>query len=428
MVISLLSPESLARRSVRRELRTSPDTSAGRAQSLDGIDSQLELPNRWDNGINSPITSNHRLSYSNNPILSPRSPISTGSFSPISFHEEGVFSPTSPHFKDAPTGSLKRKFKGDGGNDNDIVPLPGFQSLTLPYYESHGCSSTTSPLRTPSVTPEPSEGDVYSRRSSFFHALDPITEKLNDLRIKQNKEPLPPLGALYNSSEFSSQATHQQATPPHVHNKFCQPPSQPQQARKRRAKSSETTHCNVKYLVEELDYIRYQRVEHSHKWALVEARFGAKFPMTEERRTQGLQGVYYRQNKYLPHIENNHLVFMENGHVEAACAKTRDQTEKKHLFTLVYLYPERAMNYPWVSPLDRSRARELNEKRQKQMKNARLYAIERGTYIETLTADDPPCACCPDQDRERDPEKRAESKPIVKVKKEKPGNRLRSSL
>lgn len=360
MVISALSPESLARRSVRREFRTSLNTSTGRVQPLDGIDSQLELSNPWDNSINSPIASNHRLSYSNNPILSPRSPISIGSFSPISSHEESVFSPTSPHFRDAPTGPLKRKFEGDGdGNDNAFVPLPGFQSLTLPYCESHGRSSTTSPLRTPSATPEPSEGDVYSRRSSLFQSVDPITEKLNHLRIKQNKEPLPPLEALCNNSGFSSQATHQQATPPHVYSKLCRQLSQPREARKRRAKSSETTHCNVKYLMEELDYIRYQRNEHGHKWAVVEAKFEAMFP-TEDRKTQGLQGVYYRQNKYLPRIHNDQLVFMENGHVESACAKTRDQAEK-HLYTLVYLFPDRAMNYPWVSPLDRSRARELSK-------------------------------------------------------------------
>ncbi|KAI8947662.1 hypothetical protein F4801DRAFT_582198 [Xylaria longipes] len=416
MAISAPFPEYPVRRpakSPRREFRTSTAASTQCPQSPDGIDSQLGLSSSWD-GIKSPTPSSHRLSFSNEPLLDPRSPILAGSFSPISFKEEGVSPrPISLCFRDAPTGSLKRKSEEDGeGRDNKSGPLPGFQTF-FPYHESHGRSQTTSPIWTPSTSPEPSEGDVHSRRPSLLLAQDPITEGLNRLRIKQNKEPLPPLEALCSSPGFPNQATRQWTALPRVHSEPPLQPEQPREARRRRANSQETTHCNIKYLLEELDFIRYQRVDYGQKWALVQASFSAMFPMTvfpEQRKTQGLQGACYRQNKYLPRIHNDQLVFMENGHVEAVCVKTREQSEKKHLYTLVYLFPERAMNYPWVSSLDRQRARELNEKRQKQWERGRLQAIERGTYVEKLTADDVPCGCCPGEDRERDPEKRIENK------------------
>ncbi|KAI1752398.1 hypothetical protein F4782DRAFT_530652 [Xylaria castorea] len=408
--------ESLAGRPVkssRREFGT-PTAALNRfPQSPSSIDSQLRLPNPWDSR-NSPATSHHVLSLSNEPILDPRSPVSTGCFSPDSFKEESVSPRTiSLCLRNASTVSLKRKSdEDDDGNDNNSVPLPGFQSL-LPYHEPHGRSHTTSPLWTPNTTPEPSEGDVYSGRPSLSLAQDPITEGLNRLRIKQNKEPLPPLEALCNNiPRFpipETPWTKWKATQ-HVRGEPSQPSSP--EVRRRRVKSAKPTHCNIKYLVEELDYIRYQRVDYGQKWALVQSSFIAMFPTTVFpllRETQGLQGACYRQNKFLPRIHHDQLVFMENGHVEAVCVKTREQTEKKHLYTLIYLFPDRAMSYPWVSSLDRQRARELDERRQLQMVRGRLQATGRGTYIEKLPSD-VPCGCCHSEDRERCPEKRAENK------------------
>ncbi|KAI0449514.1 hypothetical protein F5B21DRAFT_45318 [Xylaria acuta] len=413
MVVSTPLQVSLVRRPVRsprRELRTSTAALTRCPQSPGGIDSQLGPSSPWDS-INSPPTSSHRLSYSE-PILSPRSPISTGAFSPVLLFKEESASPPpfSPCFRAATAGSLERKSEGNGDDsDNKSAPLPGFQSL-LPYHESHGRSHTTSALRTPSTSPEPSEGDVCLRRPSLFLAQDPITEKLNHLRIEQNKEPLPPLEALCNNSGFLNQATGQWTALQHVHSKLSQQPKSPREVRHRRSRSPETRHSNVKYLVEEADYIRYQRVDYGHRWSLVQSRFRAMFPMTEfplRRKKQGLQGVCYRKNKFLPRFHLGQLVFMENGHVEPICVKTREQSERKHEYTLVYLFPDRAMNYPWVSSVDRQRAREINEKRQKQKTRARLRAIERGTYIEKLPAD-VPCGCCPGEDRKRDMEKLAE--------------------
>lgn len=239
-------------------------------------------------------------------------------------------------------------------------------------------SPINSPRRTPSLTPELGEDDLWSRRSSSAPIQDPITEQLNRLRVHVNKKPLAPPEGLCDIER-------------------------PPEARRRRAQSSETTHCNIKYTAEELDYIRYQRVDLGHQWSLVQAKFRVMFPMVvfpEPRKTQGLQGVNYRQNKTLPHIIDGQLVFMENGHVAPICVQTRHQADK-HLYTLVYLFPERAMTYPWVSTTNRQFASELYEERQQQMENARIECMRRGTYIEKLPADIP-CGCCPGEDRERD--------------------------
>jgi hypothetical protein len=249
---------------------------------------------------------------------------------------------------------LKRKLEDGDRGDDGFVSLPGFRSL-LPYDERLSDSPEPSPLLSPSTSPEPSEADLSSRRPSLFLTQDPITEKLNHLRKGENKNPLPPLQALCGTAMCKyKEEQYQQSSGPSTSLK----------PRKRRAKPKDHPHCNIKYRIQELDYIRYQRIDIGQEWDAVEAKFHEKFPMIvfpEERQKQGLQGVYYRQNGLLPRLVDGQLLFMDNGHVEAICVKTREQSEEKHLYTLVNLFPERAMYYDWVSPKDRQRAREISK-------------------------------------------------------------------
>ncbi|KAI0408616.1 hypothetical protein F4802DRAFT_356864 [Xylaria palmicola] len=379
----------------------------------DGRDS-LQYPRKSWNGVpttlSSPAASSHRYSFPNKAIPHLLSPESTQLLSPIVIKEKTAVQPdVTLYIRTARKGSCKRKSEDDDGScGNESVSLPGCQTL-LPYNEPRKRSYTASPLRTPSTTPEPSQEDTRSRRPSLFLAQDPITEKLNRFRIGRNKQPLPPLGNIYNPGHLV-QRTPKWATVPQAPSEPRQQPSPPREIRKRRTKTLKTTHCNIKYLVEELDYIRYQRVDFGQKWSVVESSFCIMFPMAVfPRKTQGLQGVNYRQNKFLPRIYNGQLVFMENGHIEPVCIKTREQTERKHLYTLVYLYPDRAMNYSWVSLADRERARKINEERQKQLERAHSEAKERGTYVDKLPTD-VPCGCCPGEDRERDKKKRPRNK------------------
>ncbi|KAI1435493.1 hypothetical protein GGR50DRAFT_686953 [Xylaria sp. CBS 124048] len=310
--------------------------------------------------------------------------------------------------------SLKRRFEED---DHNPSSLPGCQDLLF-CDKYHGHSHAPVFPRTPSITPEPSEDGLDSCRSSCFMGQDVITEKLNSLRKIDNKCPLPPLEGIFEPlreircmpngtsyGQFPNQAPRKQVI---FQNDSYKPQEQdhspPQGVKRRRKSGPPTAHCNIKYMVEELDYIRYQRVDLTQSWAQVEEKFKEKFPMVvfpKPREKSGLQGVNYRQNDCLPRLRNGRLQFMENGHVDYVCKKTREQGENKHLYTLVYLFPDRAMRYSWVSPADRQRAALLNVERQRQIAEARCNAMRRGTYVEELPPDSK-CGCCPGKDRLRD--------------------------
>ncbi|KAI1426236.1 hypothetical protein F5Y12DRAFT_301564 [Xylaria sp. FL1777] len=310
------------------------------------------LPNSWSTKSTSLRSSRHPSPFSRELSLSPCSPISTGLLSPIARKRSSPYS----------TGSSCHE------------PL----DVKLPIRS----------LRTPSATPEPSKDGVYSRRSSQSYPHDPILQNLNRLRKAKNKKPLPLVEGLHDPD-------------------FVRKPLKPlvplELAQRGRGKLQRGSHCNIKYLVEELDYIRYHRVDLARAWKPIASDFQAMFPMSIFPRGEGgLQGVYYRQHKMLPLISDGQLVFMENGHVEPVWVKTKKQTEKNQLYGLIYLFPERAMNYSWVSLLDRQRAYELNQEREPQVRKAHFEAKRRGTYIEKL----PPhvlCGCCPGDDRKRDP-------------------------
>ncbi|KAI0165764.1 hypothetical protein GGR57DRAFT_135113 [Xylariaceae sp. FL1272] len=325
------------------------------------------------------------------------------------------------------------------------IQLPGLRTLlsSISSGES-GYSRGAATLRTPSPSPEPNSNYVFSRRSSSFLADDPIMEKLNYLRRqdeykhplpfrqnhdKERRDPLPLLEGLceprpavlteYTGVKPPSTRVYDHAEPrprlpyDYIHRPCLQSPSPPREtARKQRSKTSDEPHCNLKYFIEETDYIRYQRVDLGQSWDTVHQLFNNRYPMKDinkNRKPQGLQGANYRDNKCLPKLSGttSRLVFMENGHVEKVWIKTRQQKENAHLYTLVYLFPERAINYPWILPKDRRRALELHEDRQRQKAGARDAALKRGTYVEPGRLQPEDCACCPKQDRKNDIVKRA---------------------
>ncbi|KAI1168069.1 hypothetical protein F5B18DRAFT_346833 [Nemania serpens] len=365
---------------------------------------QSSLPTSWEHvsqPIDSHLTSNHRATLSDGFASYPQSPAPARLLSPGGLKEESVSPAGFPlYFRDAQREAMKRKSEDyDGSSD---VPSSSAHSF-LPYHQSISQSLASGSRQTRSLTPDLGESSICSKRPRMSLPQDVITEKLNQLRTTQNKRPLPLLEGL-STPTFLSKATPEWANQPKPHNDLYQQSQPPQGIRKRRTRSLDTTHCNIKYHVEELDYIRYHRVDLGLKWSLVESKFRTMFPMAAfsvVRKAGGLQGVNYRQNKFLPHInEAGELVFMENGHVEPVCIPTRLQTEKKHLYTLVYLFPERTITYPWVSPINHQHARKLSVGRHLQMEQGRREAKARGTYIQHLPSD-APCGCCPGEDRER---------------------------
>ncbi|KAI1194056.1 hypothetical protein F5X97DRAFT_338178 [Nemania serpens] len=371
MAIPELLPESRPRLAQdHRRAPTAPRLSAAslplRRYAQDTMNTQSGPPTSWDlvsQPLNTHSTSNHRASRSVEYPSYPQSPASARLLSPFGLKEESVSPAGFPlYLRDAPREILRRKPEQyDGGSDVAFSSPQPFQS----YHGSFSHSLASGPRQTRSMTPELGDHSIYSKRPRSSLPPDPITEKLNEFRTTQNKSPLPLLANLSTLRAHSEASSRWENLPEPDDNIYQQPRPHPrQEIKKRRTRSLETTHCNIKYHVEELDYIRYHRVDLGLKWTLVETKFKTMFPKTVfsvVRKTGGLQGVNYRQNKFLPRLNDaGELVFMQNGHVQPVCIKTRDQTEKKHLYTLVYLFPERAMDYPWVSPMDQQHARQLN--------------------------------------------------------------------
>jgi hypothetical protein len=117
--------------------------------------------------------------------------------------------------------------------------------------------------------------------------------------------------------------------------------------------SKKTPHCNLKYRNEQLDFILYWNGDKLLAWKDVVAKFRETFPAEQIRGIQGLQGVFYRQNKGIPMTdENGELVFDDNDNVRTVEVKVREQN---HKIGLLDRYPERAIMYRWVEEEDKRR-------------------------------------------------------------------------
>ncbi|KAK1727369.1 uncharacterized protein BDZ83DRAFT_717886 [Colletotrichum acutatum] len=160
----------------------------------------------------------------------------------------------------------------------------------------------------------------------------------------------------------------------------------------RRPRRSPTgSRCNVKYTIQQVDFIDYFRVDHHLSWKEVEAKYASVFPEDaakgHKRGPQGLQGVYYRKNKQIPATDpNNLLVFDEDDNPKTFQCDVREQGKKmNNSIGLLGMHPERAITYAWVSEehkrqydkLGRARqaqldAAEARKKRRRAIQNSRL--------------------------------------------------------
>lgn len=131
-------------------------------------------------------------------------------------------------------------------------------------------------------------------------------------------------------------------------------------------KKSNQGHNNKRYTVEQMDYIRYLKHDIGIDWKAVEIKFGEAFPWEEKARpTQGVQGVYYRQNDFVPALDlaTNAIIYLPNGHMKGIKKKVREQTKEadKTIYGLVNLWPEVALTYEWVRDEDRKKAAKMGE-------------------------------------------------------------------
>ncbi|KAK8035994.1 hypothetical protein PG991_002067 [Apiospora marii] len=170
-------------------------------------------------------------------------------------------------------------------------------------------------------------------------------------------------------------------------------------------KSKNQGHCNKPYPWEQTCWIRYQFEDLRKPWNVIEELFDITFPDPDFDRTrQGLQGSFYRQNKMLPHLdqETERYIGMPNGHVALEVVKKREQKHRREgFFNFVNLYPEWAVVYPWVSEEHRQDALRLPEltwvispvdQRTRDRETIKQKAVDAGLYVENLGKDE--CSCC----------------------------------
>ncbi|KAI6091883.1 hypothetical protein F4821DRAFT_174180 [Hypoxylon rubiginosum] len=353
--------------------------------------------------------------------------------------------PKSKHeFDDAPRldliplrrGSPKRKCESPDEYSKKIKLPPGtlpsiYRLLPTTDEDDHHVAvrpTIKSHLQTPTASPEPNRSHIISILPASPPSDDPITQWLNLRRMESGatKGVLPqPEGLSLNINlDFRPRPEpisifyreKQQYTPQQFRGCYRprqQPLSPPRGgggAKKKRAKSKNDVHNNIKYAVEETDYIRFNKYEMKLSWEENRRRFREKFPMADakmNREKQGIQSVHYRDNANVPLLveRGRVLVFLPNGHVEGVTKKVRDQGEDKPYYSLTYLYPERALLYDWVPPKAKHIAVELVKERRMQKEHARREAFRRGDWVEK--PEPGTCACCIKNDRIRDTHKRA---------------------
>jgi hypothetical protein len=128
-----------------------------------------------------------------------------------------------------------------------------------------------------------------------------------------------------------------------------------------RRKDSKIPHCNKRYTVEQMHFIRYLKVDCSKSWSVIAREVAKYFP--EEgisREVQGVQGVYYRQNKFAPEVDlqTNTITYLPNGHMKGVTKGCRNQKDKKQ-YGLINLWPEMALKYDWVLDKHKEQAKKL---------------------------------------------------------------------
>ncbi|KAM5351508.1 hypothetical protein ACJ41O_004231 [Fusarium nematophilum] len=131
----------------------------------------------------------------------------------------------------------------------------------------------------------------------------------------------------------------------------------------------ENRHINQKYTTEEGDFIIYAWHDKKMKWQRIKQEFASRFGRTPERTVQGLQAWYYRMNQRIPIWDQDGWLCFDNEddleprHVSIKCRERDGQDKPMEPLGLAQRYPERAMNYDWVDPEFKLKARDWAAKR-----------------------------------------------------------------
>ncbi|RGP63515.1 hypothetical protein FSPOR_8568 [Fusarium sporotrichioides] len=124
------------------------------------------------------------------------------------------------------------------------------------------------------------------------------------------------------------------------------------------------SHSNQQYSTEEGDFIIYARYDKKLKWARVEQEFAAQFGQHPKRTAQGLQAWHYRMNNHIPVWDQHGWLCFDSEDGE----KPRQTSIKSRRLNghgqpleplgIAQRYPERAVNYTWVDPETKMKAKD----------------------------------------------------------------------
>ncbi|EEY22735.1 hypothetical protein ACHAQF_006621 [Verticillium nonalfalfae] len=149
------------------------------------------------------------------------------------------------------------------------------------------------------------------------------------------------------------------------------------------------TRCNVKYTIEQKDFIDYWRIDRHDRetpWDDVNREYNAQFkgPL---RRNGGLQSAYYRENKKIPVTDaQGLLVFDEFDEVKTIELPVRDAKARLiKSIGLLSTHPERAIHYSWVSKEHKRKVWRIGHERQAQL-DASMQRQRRRAEMEARLA------------------------------------------
>lgn len=183
----------------------------------------------------------------------------------------------------------------------------------------------------------------------------------------------------------SSSSSHHQHQQP-----YLLPPSDPLSKPKRRS-PVRGTRCNVKYTIEQKDFVDYWRIDRHDRetpWEDVVREYNTLF-RGPTRGSGGLQSAWYRENKKIPITDpDGLLLFDENDEPRTTEVPVRAAKGRLHSIKAIGLlstHPERAIEYPWVTREHKRKIWKIGQARKIQLEAAAAKQRKRAEAEARLT-------------------------------------------
>lgn len=224
-------------------------------------------------------------------------------------------------------------------SDKSLPRLPELDHISLESLASHYASSSTDRSR-----PHPVGYALQATPRSHHEGNQPLPPMM------QHQQQLPQhpqhQHQQHHHHHYSSSASS--AIPGYHHLDYAS-------MKPKRKSPVRGTRCNVKYTIEQKDFVDYWRIDRHGRetpWDDVVREYNIQFK-GPQRGSGGLQSAWYRENKKIPILDDDGMLkFDENDElctteVPVRAAKGRLQSIKA--IGLLSTHPERAIEYEWVT-------------------------------------------------------------------------------